>query len=41
MKFAITTATLLLLLGTTASAYARQEKGQEDHQQEAKHPRLA
>jgi hypothetical protein len=29
MKFAIPTAVLLLLLGTTASAYARQEKGQE------------
>jgi hypothetical protein len=36
MKFAICTAVLLLLLGTTASAYARQENGQEEHKQEAK-----
>jgi cytoskeletal protein RodZ len=34
MKFAICTAVLLLLLGITASAYARQEKGQEEHKQE-------
>src|SRR5580704_12664182 len=35
MKFTISTAMLLLLLGTTAPAYARQEKGQEEHKQEA------
>ena len=35
MKLAIPTAVLLLLLGTTASAYA-QEKGQEEPKQEAK-----
>ena len=33
MKFTIATAALLLLLGTTASAYARQEKGNEGHSQ--------
>jgi hypothetical protein len=36
MKFVISTAALLLLLGTSASAYARQEKGQEQQKQEAK-----
>jgi len=36
MKFAIPTAVLLLLLGTAGSAYALQEKGQEEHPQEAK-----
>jgi FKBP-type peptidyl-prolyl cis-trans isomerase len=36
MKVAITTAVLLVLLGTTASTYARQEKGQEEHSQGAK-----
>ncbi len=36
MKLPILTATVLLLLGTTASIYARQEKGQDDHSQEAK-----
>jgi len=36
MKVAITTAVLLVLLGTTASSYARQEKGQEEHSQGAK-----
>lgn len=37
MKFVISTAALLLLLGTSVSAYARQEKGQEQQkQQEAK-----
>jgi hypothetical protein len=36
MKAAITTAVLLVLLGTTASTYARQEKGQEEHSQGAK-----
>jgi len=35
MKVAISTAVLLVLLGTTASSYARQEKGQE-HSQAAK-----
>lgn len=34
MKFAIPTAVLLLVLGSTASSYARQEKGQEDHAQD-------
>jgi len=38
MKFAIPTAALLLLFGTTASAYARQDKAQDDHKQEAKPP---
>jgi outer membrane biosynthesis protein TonB len=38
MKIAIPTAALLLLLGTTGSAYARQDKAQDDHQQEAKPP---
>ncbi|MGA2482583.1 MAG: hypothetical protein ABSF92_05650 [Candidatus Acidiferrales bacterium] len=36
MKFALPTAVLLLLLGTTAPAYAQQEKGQGGHPQEAK-----
>jgi hypothetical protein len=36
MKFAFPTAVMLLLLGTTASAYARQEKGQGEHPQEAR-----
>jgi len=36
MKVAIATAVLLVLLGTTASTYARQEKGQEEHSQGAK-----
>jgi cbb3-type cytochrome oxidase subunit 3 len=36
MKAAITAAVLLVLLGTTASTYARQEKGQEEHSQGAK-----
>jgi hypothetical protein len=36
MKFTISTGILLLLLGTTASTYARQEKEQEEHKQEAK-----
>jgi hypothetical protein len=36
MEVAITTAVLLVLLGTTASTYARQEKGQEEHSQGAK-----
>jgi hypothetical protein len=36
MKFAISTAALLLVLGTTASVDARQEKGQEEHHEEAK-----
>jgi len=36
MKVAITTAVLLVLLGTTTSSYARQEKGQEEHSQGAK-----
>lgn len=36
MKLAISTAALLLVLGTTASVYARQEKGQEEHHEEAK-----
>jgi hypothetical protein len=36
MKLPILTATVLLLLGTTASIYARQEKGQDEHSQEAK-----
>jgi len=34
MKFAIAIAVLLLVLGTTASSYARQEKGQDDHAQD-------
>jgi hypothetical protein len=34
MRFAIPTAVLLLVLGTTASSYARQEKGQDDHAQD-------
>lgn len=33
MKFTIATAALLLLLGTTGSAYARQEKGNQGHAQ--------
>ncbi len=33
MKFTIVTAALFLLIGTTASAYARQEKGHEEHSQ--------
>lgn len=36
MKFVISTAALLLLLGTSASAYALQEKGQEQQKQETK-----
>jgi hypothetical protein len=36
MKVLIPTGILLLLLGTTASTYARQEKGQEEHPQESK-----
>jgi hypothetical protein len=36
MKFVISTAALLLLLGTSASAYALQEKGQEEQKQESK-----
>jgi hypothetical protein len=36
MKFALSTGVLILFLGTASSAYARQEKGQEDHSQEAK-----
>jgi len=36
MKVVIPTGILLLLLGTTASTYARQEKGQEEHPQESK-----
>jgi FKBP-type peptidyl-prolyl cis-trans isomerase len=36
MKFTISTAILLLLLGTTASTHAQQEKGQEEHKQDAK-----
>ena len=36
MKVAITTAVLLVLLGTTTSSFARQEKGQEEHSQGAK-----
>jgi len=36
MKFPIVTAAFLMLLGTTASSYARQEKGQEEHGQEQK-----
>jgi hypothetical protein len=36
MKFAISTAALLLVLGTTAPIHARQEKGQEEHHEEAK-----
>ena len=36
MKFVISTAALLLLLGTSASAYALQEKGQEEQKQQSK-----
>ncbi len=36
MKLPILTAAVFLLLGTTASISARQEKGQDDHSQEAK-----
>jgi len=36
LKFGIPAAALLLLLGTTASTYARQEKGQEDHPEQTK-----
>lgn len=36
MKFPIATAVLLVFFGATASAYARQEKGQEQHGQEQK-----
>jgi hypothetical protein len=36
MKFTIATAVLLVLFGATASAYARQEKSQEQHGQEQK-----
>jgi hypothetical protein len=36
MKLPILTAAAFLLLGTTASMYARQEKGQDEHSQEAK-----
>jgi hypothetical protein len=36
MKFTISTAALLLVLGTTASVYARQEKAQQEHHEEAK-----
>jgi hypothetical protein len=33
MKFAISAAALILVLGTGSSAYARQDKGQDDHSQ--------
>ena len=36
MKFPIATAVLLVLFGATVSAYARQEKGREEHGQEQK-----
>jgi hypothetical protein len=36
MKLSILTVTVFLLLGTTASIYARQEKGEDEHSQEAK-----
>jgi hypothetical protein len=36
MKLTILTTAAFLLLGTTASTYARQEKGQDQHSQEAK-----
>ena len=36
MKLPILTTAVFLLLGTTASMYARQEKGQNEHSQEAK-----
>jgi hypothetical protein len=36
MKFPIATAVLLVLFGASASAYARQEKGQEEHGQDQK-----
>ena len=36
MKLPILTAALFLLLGTTASIHARQEKGQDEHPQESK-----
>src|ERR1700690_404944 len=36
MKFPIATAVLLVLFGATASVYARQERGQEEHGQEQK-----
>jgi hypothetical protein len=36
MKFPIAAAVLLVLFGATVSAYARQEKGQEEHGQEQK-----
>ena len=36
MKFPIATAVLLVLFGATASAYARQEKSQEEHSQDQK-----
>jgi hypothetical protein len=36
MKFAICTAVLLLLFGISALAYDVQEKGQEEHKQEAR-----
>jgi len=36
MKVVMSTAALVVLLGTTASTYARQEKGQEEHPQESR-----
>jgi hypothetical protein len=37
MKFAISTAALLLVLGTTASVYAGQDKGKEEDKPQAEH----
>jgi hypothetical protein len=36
MKLPIFTASVLLLFGTTASVYARQEKGHDEHSQGAR-----
>jgi hypothetical protein len=41
MKFAITTAALLLVLGTTASVYAGQDKGKEEDKPQAEHSKEA
>ena len=41
MKFAISTAALLLVLGTTASVYAGQDKGKEEEKPQAEHSQQA
>ncbi len=41
MKFAISTAALLLVLGTTASVYAGQDKGKEEDKPQAEHSQEA